>query len=224
MVEKGEKIVLPKKGQETKTASEIPKKKAEPPLKMVQSQVPVKPLSPPPPEESNPVPPIDNLSPMKPSGPSEKISVAHDISPPSPPVKVEARIAEIKPTPRMATDEEVKRFFADYVERYNQKDIQGFISFFSSKAIQNQKDGLEGIRRIYENFFNQSQGLEYRIENIKIEVVQNSIQVRARYEIDQVLNKEEGRKIWRGHIQWILVKEEGVFKITSLNYQNDQSP
>jgi len=223
-VEKGEKIVLPKKGKEMKTASEIPKKKVEPPLKIVQSQVTVKSLSSLPPKESNPVLPIDNLSPMKPSGPSERISVARDVSSPSPPAKVEAQVAEINPTPRIAMDEEVKRFFADYVERYNQKDIQGFISFFSSKAIQNQKDGLEGIRRIYDNFFNQSQGLEYHIENIKIEVDQNSVQVKAQYEIDQILKKEEGRKIWRGHIQWILAKEEGVLKITSLNYKNDESP
>jgi hypothetical protein len=223
-VEKGEKAVLQKKGQEMKTASEIPKKKAEPPLKMAQSDVSVKPLSPAPPKASNPVSSIGNLSPMKPSGPLEKISVVRHVAVASPSVKVEDQVGELKLPPLIATDEEVKRFFADYVERYNQRDIGGFLSLFSSKAIQNQKDGLEGIRRIYDNFFNQSEELRYRLKDTRIEIYQNAVEIKARYEIDQILKKEGEKKIWRGQVQWVLVKEEGVLKITLLNYQHDKSP
>jgi hypothetical protein len=35
----------------------------------------------------------------------------------------------------MATEEEVRQFVANYMERYNQKDIDGFLSLFSPKAI-----------------------------------------------------------------------------------------
>jgi hypothetical protein len=223
-VEKGEKVSLTKKGQEMKTTLEVPKKKAEPPLKMVHSEVSAKPPLSSTPKESNVVSSIDNQRSMKPSGTLEKISVVHHISTPSPSVKVEDQVAELKPPPLIATDEEVKRFFADYVERYTQKDVGGFISLFSSQAIQNQKDGLEGIRRIYDNFFNQSQELRYRLKDTRIEIYQNAVEIKARYEIDQISKKEGEKKNWRGQVQWVLVKEEGVLKITLLNYQHDKSP
>jgi hypothetical protein len=223
-VEKEEKVVLQKKGQEIRTASEIPKKKAELPLKMVHSGVSVKLARSSAPKESNPVSSADNPGLMKLPEPLEKVSAVHHVSVPSPSVKVQDQVAELKPPPLIATDGEVKHFFADYVERYAQKDIGGFISLFSSKAIQNQKDGLDGIRRIYDNFFDQSEELRYRLEGARIEIYQNAVEIKARYEIDQTLKREGEKKIWRGHVQWVLVKEEGVLKITSLNYQHDLSP
>src|SRR4030043_1673964 len=76
--------------------------------------------------------------------------------------------AQIKPIPPLlATKEEINQFFTAYVDRYTQKDIDGFLSFFSLKAIQNQKEGLEEIRKIYTNFFNQSLALRYRIEDMR---------------------------------------------------------
>jgi curved DNA-binding protein CbpA len=223
-VEKEEKVVLQKKGQEKATASEIPKKKAEPPLKMAHSGVSVKLARSSIPKESNPVSSADNPGLMKLPEALEKVSAVHHVSVPSPSVKVQDQVAELKPPSLIATDREVKHFFADYIEQYAQKDSGGFISLFSSKAIQNQKDGLEGIRRIYDNFFNQSEELRYRLEDTRIEIYQNAVEIKARYEIDQILKREGEKKIWRGHAQWVLVKEEGVLKITSLNYQHDLSP
>jgi hypothetical protein len=223
-VEREEKLVLQKKGQEMRTVPEIPKKKAEPSLKLVHSRVSVMPPPSSTPKRSNPVSSTDNLSPTKSSRTLEEISVVRHIAVPSPSVEAEDQVAGLKSPPLIATDEEVKRFFADYVERYNQKDIGGFLSLFSSKVIQNQKDRLEGIRRIYDNFFNQSEELRYRLNDTRIEIYQNAVEIKARYEIDQILKEEGEEKIWRGHVQWVLVKEEGVLKITSLNYQHDKSP
>ena len=126
--------------------------------------------------------------------------------------------------PLIATEEEVRQFINNYIARYAQKDIHGFLSFFSSKAIQNQKDGLEGIRKIYTDFFNMSQELRYRIEEMKIEIYQNAVQVKARYEVNQILKKGEKRKVWRGNIRWVLEREEGALKIISLDYQHEKSP
>jgi curved DNA-binding protein CbpA len=226
-VENGEKASLTKGGQAMKKASEVPKKGAEPPLKIVHSEVSVKPPPSPPSSTSeglNPVSSTDNLSSTKSSRTLEKISVVHQISSPSLSVEAEDQVAELKSPSLIATDKEVRRFFADYVERYNQKDIGGFISLFSSKAIQNQMEGLDGIRRIYDNFFNQSQELRYHMKDTRLEIYQNIVEVEACYEIDQILRKEGDKKIWRGHVQWVLVKEEGVLRIISLNYQHDKSP
>src|SRR4030042_4945333 len=53
----------------------------------------------------------------------------------------EERVVSSRPSP-FAKEEEVKQFFSNYIDRYHKKDIDGFLSFFSSKALQNQKDGL----------------------------------------------------------------------------------
>jgi len=146
---------------------------------------------------------------------------------PEVPVKPEPdkpeRVVSLTP-PLIAKEEEVKQFFSNFIDRYNRRDIGGFLSFFSSKAIQNQKDGLEGIRSIYTKFFDQSQELRYRLESMKIEIYQNSVEVRARFRVDQTLKKRGEEKIWKGDIRWVLVKEDGNLKISSLDYQNEKSP
>jgi len=127
------------------------------------------------------------------------------------------------PPPSLVKEEEVKRFFSNYIDRYHQKDIDGFLSFFSSEALQNQKDGLEAIRNIYTKFFDQSQELRYRVEGMKIGIYQNAVEVRARFRVGQTLKRRGGEKVWTGTIHWVLVKEDGALKIISLNYQNQKS-
>jgi len=128
--------------------------------------------------------------------------------------------AQIKTSPPLlASKEEVHQFFTTYRDRYDQKDINGFLSLFSSKAIQNQKDGLEGIRADYAHFFERSLTLRYQIEEMKMEIYQNAVEVKAFYQIDQILNKSGEKKILKGNIRWVLGKENGVLKIISLDYQ-----
>jgi hypothetical protein len=94
----------------------------------------------------------------------------------------------------IAKEEEVNQFFDNYEALYNRKDIDGFLSLFSSKAVQNHKDGIENIRRIY------------------------TLDVKGSYEIDQ-LDKSGKRKAWSGSIQWVLTREDGVLKVISVDYQ-----
>jgi hypothetical protein len=134
----------------------------------------------------------------------------------------------------MTTKEEVREFFANYIERYTQKDIDGFLSLFSPSVIQNGKDGFSKIERMYSVFFDHSQELRYHLEEMRIEIHQNVLisgvfsknaaQAEARYEIDQVLGKGRKRKVWKGDISWILGRENGALRIVSLNYQHSKSP
>ncbi len=126
--------------------------------------------------------------------------------------------------PLLAKEEEVRQFFSLYIDRYTKKNIDGFLSLFSSKAVQNQKDGLEEIKRIYKQFLNQSQELRYYMEDVKIDILPNVIEVKARYELDQQLKKGKEKRSWRGLIRWTLIKEQGALKISSLDYQNQNSP
>ena len=124
----------------------------------------------------------------------------------------------------LAKEEEVKQFLSNYINRYTRKDINGFLSFFSSKAVQNQKDDFEKMRSIYTEFFDQSEELRYSLKGLKIEIYQNSVEVKARYSVDQKLKKRGKEKIWEGNIRWVLVKEEGALRISLLDYQNEKSP
>jgi ketosteroid isomerase-like protein len=133
------------------------------------------------------------------------------------------RVVSSRPSP-LAREEEIRQFFSDYVDRYNRKDIDGFLSFFSSKAVQNQTDGLKAISNLYTKFIDQSQDLRYQIEGMKIEISQHKVDVRARFRIDQKLKKDGEEKVWKGNAHWVLVKEEGRLKISSLDYQNEKSP
>jgi hypothetical protein len=124
--------------------------------------------------------------------------------------------------PLIATEQEVNQFLKDYIERYTNKDIDGFLWLFSLKATQNQKDRLPGIREIYSNFFDQAQTLNCHIEDRKVEIYENAVEVRARYEIEQIVKKGGGKKVWRGRIRWTLIREDGVLKIVSLDYQHER--
>jgi hypothetical protein len=127
-------------------------------------------------------------------------------------------------TSPLAREEEVKQFFSNYIDRYHRKDVDGFLSLFSSRAIQNQTDRSEAIRNFYTKLFNQSQDLRYQIEGMKIDISQYRVVVKARFRVDQKLKKDGEEKVWKGNVRWDLVKEEGRLKIGSLDYQNEKSP
>ncbi len=126
------------------------------------------------------------------------------------------------PPPPVVREEEVKQFFARYVDRYNRKDIEGLLSYFSPRALQNKKDGLDKIQGVYRNFFNQSQELKYEIRDLKVARDPGGVEVQARYELNQVSKKSGEKKVWKGNIRWVLVKEDGALKILSLDYQHEK--
>jgi hypothetical protein len=139
---------------------------------------------------------------------------------PTNPIDPKRELPQFKPPSLLATEDEVKKFFGNYIELYNRMDIEGFLSLFSSEAIQNKIYGLGGIRKIYTDFFNQGQGVRYQIQDMKIEIYQNAVEVKARYVIEQVLRTGGGKKVWRGNVYWVLGKENGALKILSLDYQH----
>ncbi len=130
------------------------------------------------------------------------------------------KIASIpSPPSSLASEREIWQFFESYVNRYNSKSIEGFISFFSPKAVQNQKENFERIRKIYDHFFDQMETVQYQIAINKIETRQNSIEVKAEYQLDGTLSKGRKKQNWRGEVRWVLVRENGALKIVSLDYQ-----
>jgi ketosteroid isomerase-like protein len=222
--EEEEKVSSHQVGPAKKTGTSVAMKKVEPPLPPVRLESSTKSPVPSASAELGRPRPVEKEKPTNISKLSKKIPTVQSVSDSRASVKKEGLSMVSELPPPIATEEEVKKFFNHYVERYNKKDLQGFLSLFSFKAIQNQKDGLDGIQRIYENFFQQSLGLRYSMEDTRVEVYQNAVEVKARYEVDQILKKDGERKIWKGRIQWMLVKEDGALKIISLNYKHDSTP
>jgi len=126
--------------------------------------------------------------------------------------------------PLMATEQEVRAFFDQYIERYNRKELEKFLSLFSEKAKQNQQDGLPEIRKIYSDFFNQMISLQNSIEDVKIEIYQNAAEVKARYTVNEVLKKGGEKRVLKGSGRWVLIKENGLLKILSIDYKHEKTP
>ena len=167
-------------------------------------------------------------SPKKYGAPSDLkgkgISVARPTKSSSASAEGEDRAIRPKLPSLIATEEEVRQFFADYVKRYNQKDIDGFLSLFSPKAIQNQREGFNEIRSIYSDFFNKSRKLRYRLEDMQINVYQNAAEARGHYTLAQKQKRRWKEKVWKGDIRWVLVRENGALKIRALDYMAEKSP
>ena len=169
-----------------------------------------------------PSPMIKTDQPPKNNGRPDTVEKNATIYPPSALgvlVKPEAQADQDKPSPFIAEETEIRQFLVDYRDRYIQRDTAHFLQMFSLNAVQNQKQKTDDIRRIYENFFNQSKDLQYLIEDVSIEIYQNAVEVKARYKVDQTLKKGGERKLWKGPIRWVLVKEDGALKILLLDYQ-----
>ena len=182
----------------------IPESSKPVPIFKESPQVSIPPSAPP---ALKPAPPVEaaRVVPQEPS----KINIpesAKTTSLPSPPSA-------------LASEMEVLKFFEDFVNRYNSKSIEGFISFFSPKAIQNQKDNFEKIRRIYDNFFDQMETVQYQIAINKIEPHQNSVEVRGLYQLEGIVSKGRKKQNWKGQVRWVLVRENGALKILSLDYE-----
>jgi ketosteroid isomerase-like protein len=128
------------------------------------------------------------------------------------------------PPALMATEQEVRGFFNQYTERYNKMDTDGFLWLFSLKAKQNQRDGLPEIRIIYSDYFKQMSSLQNSIEDMKIEIYQNAAEVKARYVVAQELKKGGEKRVLKGSARWVLVKENGMLKILSIDYKHEKTP
>ena len=194
----------------------------ETPLKAPQEmkakvETPVVPLVPPPPK---PAPPVEAAK----AAPQEasKSAKPQSAKAPEPVREKEQKVASVSPS-AIASDLEVRNFFDNYLGKYNRKEINGFIALFSAKAIQNQKDDVEKIRKTYENFFGQMESVNYQIAITGIEPKQDRLEVKAQYVLEGIVSKGRRAQTWKGQIQWVLVREEGALRVLSLNYQPQSS-
>jgi hypothetical protein len=142
---------------------------------------------------------------------------------PEEPVKIVKDIPEKPGPPPLAQEEEVIQFLTRYVNQYVGRNTDGLLSFFSSKAVQNQKFDYNAIKRMYAKFFEESQRLSYKVNPQAIDISPREAKVRATYLLEQETKGGEVR-LWRGNIEWTLIREQGVLKVRTLQYQHTQKP
>ncbi len=127
--------------------------------------------------------------------------------------------AQAEPRPLIASEEEVIKFLDTYIDRYTRKEVDGLLLLFSPKAVQNRRLGFEEIRAAYASLCDQSEEIRYRLEDVKKEIYENGVEIKAGYELVQLLKNGE-KKTSKGRIRWLLVKEDGALKILFLDFQN----
>ena len=130
------------------------------------------------------------------------------------------QMVQDEPSSPIATAEEIQLFIADFAERYNQQDIRGFLSLFSSRAIQNGRDGFDDIGKVYSSLFRDSRELRCQVEDMRIDIIeiyQNAF-VTARCEMVQIPKQRKGKRVWKGDIRWVLVRENGDLRIRYVDY------
>jgi hypothetical protein len=154
---------------------------------------------------------------------SPPVSVPAPAPKPPEPAKSVREIPREPGPPPLAQEEEVIQFLTRYVNQYVGRNTDGLLSFFSSKAVQNQKFDYNAIKRMYAKFFEESQRLSYKVNPQAIDISPREAKVRATYLLEQETKGGEVR-LWRGNIEWTLIREQGVLKVRTLQYQHTQKP
>jgi hypothetical protein len=137
------------------------------------------------------------------------------------PPSLRAQVPPPFETPPVVTETEARRFIDEYVAQYIKMDIDAFMTFFSKRAIENRMLTYADIREIYRKTFENSESLQYDLEIYTMQTYKESTAVRGRYEVTQNFKRSPFKKVYKGNIQWELIREDGVLKIKEINYGRD---
>lgn len=131
---------------------------------------------------------------------------------------------ESKATSKLAstqsTDESlesaVNLFISQYVRVYESGDIDKFMSFYSTSAIENNSLRYEDIRHAYEKNFRDNR-YTYVLKEVQMKKENNHIILTGAYSIKSIEGVAYGRQT-RGNITWTLGREDGALKIIRVDY------
>lgn len=124
-------------------------------------------------------------------------------------------------TPPVITEAEARRFIDEYIDQYMKMDIDAFMALFSKGAIENRMLTYPDIREIYRGTFDNSSFLKYHLEVFAIRIYKVGAAVEGRYEVIQAIKGSPFKEVYRGNIQWELIREDGVLRIKEINYGRD---
>lgn len=116
------------------------------------------------------------------------------------------------------TVEEARQFIDEYKARFVKMDLDAFMELFSKDAVENKMIPYSDIREAYRSTIAHSKSIIYNLKIYSIQTYTRSAFVMGRYEIIQTLKKGGKERIFRGDIQWSIVRENSSLKIGEINY------
>jgi hypothetical protein len=134
------------------------------------------------------------------------------------PLSIKAQISPSPEIPQPVTVEEVRQFIDEYRIRFVKMDPDAFMALFSKEAVENRMLPYADIRNAYLRTIAHSDSIVYEVKIYSIQTYTRSAFVTGRYEIIQSLKGGGGKRVFRGDIQWNLVRENGPLKIKEINY------
>ena len=134
------------------------------------------------------------------------------------PVTVRAQTPAPAPMAEVIPEAEIRQAIDQYVDRFKAMDIDLFMEAFSKQAVENRVFPYADIREAYDRMFKNTNQFLYYLNILGIQSYTNSAFVNGYYEIIQTTKPENELKIYKGNIQWELVREEGGLKILRLNH------
>jgi uncharacterized membrane protein len=138
------------------------------------------------------------------------------------PISTRAQAPVSPEIPQAVTEEEVNRFFDEYTARYMSMDLDAFMNLFSQEAVENRMRPYADIRESYRKTFANSDSIVYNLEIYSIQTYQKSALVSGRYELIQSFRGSKKKGVFKGNIQWELIREDGSLKIKEINYGRER--
>jgi hypothetical protein len=138
------------------------------------------------------------------------------------PLSARAQVPTPSEIPRTVTMEEVRQFIDEYKARFMKMGLDAFMELFSKEAVENQVIPYSDIREAYRNTIAHSKSIIYNLKIYSIQTYTQSALVLGRYEIIQTLKKGGKERVFRGDIQWHIVRENSSLRIREINYGRDR--
>ncbi|MBM4277983.1 MAG: nuclear transport factor 2 family protein [Deltaproteobacteria bacterium] len=124
------------------------------------------------------------------------------------------------PSPSV-TEEEVRQFMDQYRERFMKMDLDAYMALFLKDAVENRALPYADIREAYQRTIARSRSIVYQLKIHAVQTYARSAFVSGRYRIIQVFKKDGREKVYKGNIQYDLVRENSSLKIREINYGRD---
>ena len=118
---------------------------------------------------------------------------------------------------RLISEEEVRKFMADYINRFMKLELGPFMDLFSKEAIENRMLPYADIQQAFRKTITRSKSIIYHLQIYSIHTYSDGAAVTGHYKISQSF-KGAGKKHLEGDIQWDLVLESDSLKIREVNY------
>jgi len=134
------------------------------------------------------------------------------------PVTVRAQTPASAPMAEVIPETEIRQAIDKYVDRFKAMDLDLFMESYSKQAVENREFPYSDIREAYDRMFKDTNQFLFYLNILGIKSFTNSAFVSGYCEITQTTKSKNEMKLYRGNVQWELVREDGVLRILRLNH------